>query len=91
MGSSGWMMHAAARSAYYNRESKADWEQTKREREEVGAFILKIIFRVYSPIVALAGVALIAALTMAFGPAIWVMPGLGCLSAVYFLSVWKLS
>ena len=87
MGSSGWMMHAAARNAYYNRGSKADWEQFVNERDAEMWPYAKFALVFCVPIVGFGGVMLIAALTLAFGPAIWVIPGLSFLSAVYLSRV----
>ena len=33
MGSSGWLMHAAARQRHYNRGSKANWEAIKADQD----------------------------------------------------------
>ena len=87
MGSTGWLMQAAARNAYYNRGSRANWEKIKKEREEVAAVVVPIIFGICGLIIAPFAVLLIAGMTLLYGPAVWVIPGLICLSAVYLLKV----
>ena len=41
IGSSGWLMHAAARQSYYNRGSKANWEAMKAADASEGASLAR--------------------------------------------------
>ena len=86
MGSSGWMMHAAARNAYYNRGSRAEWEQYVKERDAAmsawATFIMSICGLIIAPFVVL----LVAGMTLLYGPVVWLIPALICCCVFYVRS-----
>ena len=81
------MMHAAARNAYYNRGSKAAWEQHVKERDaEMGAFVTFIMF-ICGLIITPFALLFIFGLTLLYGPTVWAISGLIFLSIMYLRSV----
>jgi hypothetical protein len=72
IGSSGWLMHAAARQSYYNRGSKANWEAIKADRDRVNENVTNIVLFLS----ALIGFPILGILALGFsllyGPIVWV-------------------